>query len=46
MLVASKLGENDGLTCARQRKAGDNDVLFGRETCVSEAAGRGAEHLR
>ncbi len=46
MLVALELGEYNGLSRARKRKAGDNDVLLDFETCVSEAAGRGGEHFR
>jgi hypothetical protein len=46
MLVALELGKHNGLTRARQRKAGDNAVLFNCKTCVSEASGRGAKHFR
>jgi len=45
MLISPELGKDDGLARARQRKAGDNNVLFHRETRVSEAAGCGVENF-
>ena len=46
VLVAFERGEYRRLTCARQRKAGHNGVVFRSAARIPETAGRSGKHLR